>query len=556
MRKLLILTAYILFFWIILPGTIVLSATWFDTLAGFGSVKELAGGILILCFALPLLAVSIIQFRKFSGKYPVSADPPGLFIRKGLYAVWRHPIYLFYTLALIGVALIWGSGGMLFFSIPSFILLEGFYIVIEERILVRRFGKSYLNYRKITPLVVPRFYFWLKIPCFFLFGPLFSYRALGKENIPDSPPFFLLSSHRNYLDPFYLAQAFPFTIRNVTTFEMYRTGKSRWFFKALDCIPKKRYLHDISTGREILRAIGQDAVIGIFPEGERGWTGAMQSLKPETLNLFSKFSHIPILPVRLQGNFFAWPRWGNGPRRAPVRVEFLEPITINKEWDREQIAARITAAIDAEDLNHSDFYCRSKWRMEEISKVIYRCPLCRSFDSMILSKDRGECSKCGATTEIDERYNLTCRNEVDEIKGSLEETYLQLKIRSKELENLSDRTFPREFQALCSDDEKIIAFSGQVELSAESFPRMEQLLTGSMILTGRRLVFSDDSDIRSISLKAVSSVTTESNYKLQVYDSSAKKLYQVVFGRESVLKWQDLIAAVIEKEFMQTPNLR
>lgn len=556
MKKLFILAAYVLLFWIILPGMIVLFATWFDRLAGFRSVQGMVPGILLFCFALPMLTISIAQFRKSSGKYPVSADPPDLFIRTGLYAVWRHPIYLFYTLALIGVALVWGSGGMLFISTPAFILLEGVYIIVEEKILVRRFGDSYRNYRRITPVVIPRFYFWLKIPCFFLFWYRFSYRALGKENIPDSPPFFLVSSHRNYLDPFYLAQALPYPIRYITTFEMYRTGKTRWFFKALDCIPKKRYLNDVSTGREILRAIREDAVIGVFPEGERGWTGAMNSLKPETLNLFRKLSDIPILPVRIQGNFFAWPRWGKGARQAPVKVEFLEPIKIDKAWDQKQIEERIAAAIDPADLDHPDFYCKSKRSIENISKVIYRCPLCRSFGSVSLTPDKSECTKCMATIDIDERYNLTCRNEKGKLEGSLDEIYQNLRVRRKDLEGLAGEAFPGEFEALCRDDEQIFAIAENIELSAESFPRMEILFTGSMMLTNKRLVFLEGPDIRSVPLEAVSSVTTESNYKLQVYDSSEERLYQLVFDRDSVLKWQDLIAVVIEKEYTRIPNLR
>lgn len=544
MRKLLILTAYVIIFWIVLPGAIVLSATWFDRLAGFNSVRGMVPGILMLCSAIPLLSVSIAQFRKFSGKYPVSVDPPDLFIRTGLYAVWRHPIYLFYTLGLIGIALVWGSGGMLFISIPAFILLEVVYVVVEEEILIRRFGDSYLNYREITPLVIPRFYFWLKIPCFFLFRPLFSYRVSGKENIPGSPPFFLVSSHRNYLDPFYLAQGFPYLTRYITTFEMFRKRKTRWFFRALDSIPKKRYLHDVSTGRGIIRAIRQDAVIGIFPEGERGWTGAMKSLKPETLNLFSKYSQIPILPVKLKGNFFAWPRWSSGARRAHIRVEFQKPIIIDKAWDQKQIEERITAAIDPDDLNHPEFYCRSKRRMEDIRKVVYRCPLCKSFDSLILSSDRGECSKCRATIEIDVRYNLNFRNEYGEIQGSLEEIYQKIKVRSEELETLDNGPFPQKLEALCMENEQIVAFSEDI------------LSKGSVVLTGKRLVSSEGSDIWSISLKAISSVTIEGNCKLQVYNRSLQKLYQIVFGRESALKWQDLIAAVIEKEFNQTPNLR
>jgi hypothetical protein len=101
-----------------------------------------------------------------------------------------------------------------------------------------------------------------------------------------------------------------------------------------------------------------------------------------------------------------------------------------------------------------------------------------------------------------------------------------------------------------------VAFSREAELSAETCPGMKTLATCRMMLTSQRLVFFEDSEIWSIPLEAVSSITIEGNYKLKVYDSSQRKLYQVVFGRESVLKWQDLIATVIVKEFGQTPNLR
>jgi 1-acyl-sn-glycerol-3-phosphate acyltransferase len=324
----------------------------------------------------------------------------------------------------------------------------------------------------------------------------------------------------------------------------------------LDSIPKKRYLNDFSTAREILRAITGDAVIGVFPEGERIWTGAMKSLKPETLNLFKKFSHIPILPVKLRGNFFAWPRWGGSARRARVNVEFMEPIRIEETWDHKQIEEKISASIDPDDLNHPDFFCRSKRRIEDISKVIYRCPLCRSFDSLILEQDRGECNKCGATIDLDNRYNLTCRNDKGEQAGNLDEIYQKIRVRPEDLEELSSGVFPEKFKALCRDDEQILAFSEEIELSAESFPGMEILFTGPMMLTGKRLVFKNDSYVRSIPLEALNSVTIESNYKLQIYDRSEGKLYQLVFEKGSVLKWQDLIASVIEKEFMYSPNLR
>jgi len=152
-KKFIILAIYIILFWVILPGGLVLTALYFDSYFHFESTPRIIAGILVLAFSIPMLSIAIVQFRKFSGKLPVSADPPKVFIRSGLYAVWRHPIYLFYTLTLLGGTLVWGSKAMLMISMPGFIIQESIYMIIEEKFLVKRFGRSYINYRRITPVL-------------------------------------------------------------------------------------------------------------------------------------------------------------------------------------------------------------------------------------------------------------------------------------------------------------------------------------------------------------------------------------------------------------------
>jgi hypothetical protein len=98
--------------------------------------------------------------------------------------------------------------------------------------------------------------------------------------------------------------------------------------------------------------------------------------------------------------------------------------------------------------------------------------------------------------------------------------------------------------------------SADAEFYEESFPRMEKTLTGKIVLTNKRILCIGDRESKSLELEDISSVTTESNFKLQVYNSNAGMLYQMIFDRESVLKWQDLVAAMIEKEFQRIPNLR
>jgi len=157
---------------------------------------------------------------------------------------------------------------------------------------------------------------------------------------------------------------------------------------------------------------------------------------------------------------------------------------------------------------------------------------------------------------MDERYKLSCRNKEDKREGSIDEIYQTIRIGIEDLEKVSSEVYPGELKIACREDELILAFCEEVKLSCESFPHMGFIYSGPMVLTGQRLIFTKESNVRAISLEGITSLTTESNYKLQLYDSKEEKLYQMVFCGESVLKWQDLIAAVIQKEFKHIPNLR
>ena len=562
LRQTFILILYILLFWICLPAILVLASLYMDSTLELDRTNHplmTIAGLLVLSFSVPLLTLSIIQFKIYSNKYPISADPPKVFIQKGLFALWRHPIYLFYTVTLLGSAMLWGSRGMILIILPVFIALVAIYILVEEKILRRRFGNTYNHYVEKTGLVIPSFYQLLKIALFLLFKGLFNYEVRNRDKIPDSLPFFLISSHRNYLDPLYLGVAIPYPVRYITTFEMFRYRQTRWFFRALRCIPKKRYLHDIHTGRMIIEALGQDDVIGIFPEGERSWTGTLNTLKPETLNLFQKFYHIPILPVRLIGNFYAWPRWGKGLRLAKITVEIQDLIRVEPAWDLTTLEQRLLEAINPGDLDDPAFHCKSENLAEDISKVVYRCPVCRDFDSIRISgKNEFRCEQCMADHSVDSKYNLSGMTTQSKIAGSLHEIYNLIKITGADIKPMMNGAYPDKYGKLLSVAEYLIAYTINCEFYREIPPRFELHFIGSMILTNRRLIFApeQEEEARVFPLEDIASVTIESNTRMQLYDIKDRQLLQAVFTKESVLKWQDYITQTMSKEIGRFPNTR
>lgn len=85
---------------------------------------------------------------------PISHLPPRVLVESGPFGKLRHPIYVGYTLALSGIGLLLESPGVALFA-PLLLSVGwlGYAHQIEEPMLRRRFGQSYLDYVERTRLL-------------------------------------------------------------------------------------------------------------------------------------------------------------------------------------------------------------------------------------------------------------------------------------------------------------------------------------------------------------------------------------------------------------------
>ncbi len=115
--------------------------------------------------SLPLLGAgsllwfwSVLHFAKAKGT-PVPISPPPALVDTGPYRYVRNPMLSGVFLILFGIAFLAGSPSLLFVFTPAFMgcsILE--FKLIEEPELEKRLGKTYLDYKRRTPLLVPRFF--------------------------------------------------------------------------------------------------------------------------------------------------------------------------------------------------------------------------------------------------------------------------------------------------------------------------------------------------------------------------------------------------------------
>jgi protein-S-isoprenylcysteine O-methyltransferase Ste14 len=116
-------------------------------------------------FSLPLLAIgaflwiwSALHFIKAKGT-PVPVNPPPKLVNTGPYAYARNPMLTGVFLILFGVGFVIESTSLLFVFAPIFVfcsVLE--FKFIEEPELEKRLGEAYREYKRKTPILIPKLF--------------------------------------------------------------------------------------------------------------------------------------------------------------------------------------------------------------------------------------------------------------------------------------------------------------------------------------------------------------------------------------------------------------
>lgn len=184
-----------------------------------------------------------------------------------------------------------------------------------------------------------------------MYGP-YRLRVTGRNNLPVDGPFLLTPNHCSYLDPLAIAAALPASVRRRTCWagwagKMHKGPLWRTVSRSLRVFPVNadRDLGGaIRLGAQVLA--GGDALVW-FPEGRRSLDGELQPFRPGVGVLLERVP-VPVVPVRIQGTFAAWPPHRRWPRFRPLSLTFgpaRSPDWLRERGDGEQEAARISDAL-------------------------------------------------------------------------------------------------------------------------------------------------------------------------------------------------------------------
>ena len=104
-------------------------------------------GVLLILLSgwMTIWADQIFKRRKTTIK---SFDKPLVMVTDGPFRISRHPIYLFMTTILLGVAVLLGSLTAFIAPVAMFFIFQMIFIPLEERLMEETFGQEYRDYKK------------------------------------------------------------------------------------------------------------------------------------------------------------------------------------------------------------------------------------------------------------------------------------------------------------------------------------------------------------------------------------------------------------------------
>ena len=131
-----------------------------DSAFGFPELfSGISGTIIGIVFLLPGLALwiwCVVWFLNARGT-PVPFNPPRELVTGGPYTWSRNPMLIGVFAFLFGIGFLLHSVSMVFVWTPVFVIFNVLELkLVEEPELERRFGESYIEYRRRVPMFVPK----------------------------------------------------------------------------------------------------------------------------------------------------------------------------------------------------------------------------------------------------------------------------------------------------------------------------------------------------------------------------------------------------------------
>lgn len=273
--------------------------------------------------------------------------------------------------------------------------------------------------KQITKEKVKRFNFAKKPinPCFLMYAAkwIISWPDLRKRGFRFTRndvegmkgPYLLLVTHSSMVDfNIMLKLTHPQTVNNVMTLEGFNTYTEP-LMRSLGVLGTRKFIMDMHLIKNIKYCIDDlQNIFVLFPEARYSLEGC-NSFLPDSLGKLVRMLKVPVVLLRIHGNFVTCPQWNKMNKKTYVEAEAIHLLTIEE-----------VATLSAKEINQriqKEFvYDDFKWQLENrikidhprraegLHRLLYKCPACKAESRMSSEGTLLRCDCCGKQWEMTE----------------------------------------------------------------------------------------------------------------------------------------------------------
>lgn len=321
---------------------------------------------------------------------------------------------------------------------------------------------------------------------------------IKKEGIKGlKPPYLLLGNHNAFFDMNVSAFAtFPHFGNYVVAIDGFigREG----LLRNIGCICKRKFTNDITMVRHLKTVVNKKGIPTVYPEARYSLCGTTAPL-PESLGKLCKYLKVPVVTVICHGHHINHPFWNTRHERGVKPTQAEMKLLLSAE-QVEKLSADEINKILVKEFQYDDYRWQFENRIkvdcsdraEDLHKILYQCPNCRTEYQMSSKGTQIKCNHCGKT------WTMTEYGQLEADDGNTEFSFIPDWYeweRSNVKKEIEDGTYN----------------SGELKITVESLPNAKGYINlgrGTMVhdMNGFKVVVGDSESGTITMEKSVSSM--------------------------------------------------
>ena len=168
--------------------------------------------------------------------------------------------------------------------------------------------------------------FFVKSFIRFLYRIVYRVKKIGQKDISENESYIICANHLNYLDAASIVVFNKKNIRFVCKESIFRHKFLNWVLHLVDAIPINREKNDIEAMKKSIKALKNNELLGIFPEGTR--KGMEKNLRAKNGAAFMALRcKVKVIPLGIQGSFKPFTK---------VCLNYGKPLDFSKYYGKEK----------------------------------------------------------------------------------------------------------------------------------------------------------------------------------------------------------------------------